>query len=146
VAELPAAERALRGATLPPGAWTTAVRIERKGSFMIYMGRYGDHEAVLRKRDELARLKVFAEELRNAPELQPGLTLGGFDDRATADAELARLVQRGLRTARVITITPPVTVTVLRVPAADAALRARLAGLQLPPGGLKFVDCAPPRP
>lgn len=140
--ELPAAERALRAAALPPGAWTTAVKIERKGSFLVYMGRYADRAALLRKQDELKRLKLNAEELRDAPELQPGLSLAHFADKTAAEAELARLVQRGLRSAKVVTLTPPVSVAMLRIPAADAALRARLDALRLPPGGLGFAACA----
>ena len=44
-------------------------------------------------------MKLDAEELRGMPELQPGLSLGRFDSKPAADAALARMVQRGVRTA-----------------------------------------------
>ncbi|WP_088284624.1 sporulation protein [Ideonella sp. A 288] len=145
-AELPAVERALREAQLPPRSWTT-VSSQRKGSFMVYMGRYADADAVTRKLEELQRLKVEAEALGHSPELQPGVSLGRFDDKGAADNALARLVQRGVRTARVVTITPTVTLATLRVPAADAALRDKLFNLKLLPAGVGFAPCAatPPK-
>jgi hypothetical protein len=124
---------------LPPESWS-AQTSQRKGSFVIYMGRYADRDALQRKLDELKRLKVDAEELRNAPELAPGLSLGRFDDAKAAETELARLAQRGLRTAKVITITPAVPQVTLRAPAADPALRARLVALKMP-SGPGFVAC-----
>lgn len=140
-AELPAVEKALREAQLPPRSWTT-VSSQRKGSFLLYMGRYGDADAVTRKLEELGRLKVEAEALTHSPELQPGVSLGRFDDKGAADNALARLVQRGVRTARVVTITPAVTLATLRVPAADAALRDKLFNLKLLPAGVGFAPCA----
>jgi hypothetical protein len=89
---------------------------------MIYMGRYPDRELLLRKQEQLKRLKLPVDELRDNAALQPGLSLGRFDSKPAADAALARMVQRGLRTA-------------------DATLRARLAGLTMP-SGPGFVDCA----
>lgn len=140
-AELPAAEKALRDAGMAPGSWTT-LRTERKGVFMIYMGRYPDDDALQKKLDELKRMKLTAEALRNSPELQPGLSLGRFDDKAAADGELSRLNQRGVHTARVITLTPPVAMATLRVQAADAAQRELLSPLKLPPQGKTFQPCA----
>ncbi|MBI3367382.1 MAG: SPOR domain-containing protein [Burkholderiales bacterium] len=140
-AELAAAEKALRDAGLASGAWTS-LRTERKGAFMIYMGRYPDDEALQKKLDELRRLKLSVEALRNSPELQPGLSLGRFDDKAAADSELGRLSQRGVNTARVITLTPPVAMTTLRLQAADAAQRELLLPLKLAPQGKSFQPCA----
>lgn len=139
-ADTDSAERTLREAGLAPGSWL-ALKTEHPGAFMVYMGRYGDHDALQRKLDEVKRMKLAVEELRNAPPLQPGLSLGRFDQKADADAALARMVQRGVRTARVITLRQPQSQTLLRVPAADAAARARLAGLRLP-SGPGFVECA----
>lgn len=139
-ADADTAERTLREAGLAPGSWL-ALKTEQPGAFMVYMGRYGDHDALQRKLDEIKRMKLAVEELRNAPPLQPGLSLGRFDQKADADAALARMVQRGVRTARVITLRQPQSQTLLRVPAADAAARARLAGLRLP-SGPGFVECA----
>ena len=138
-ADASTAERSLREAGLPAGTWQVQHQ-EDGGTFMIYMGRYADRETVQRKLAELKRLKLEGEDLRGAPELQPGISLGRFDSQASANAAMAQMAQRGLRTARVITLRQAQSQTMLRVPAADAALRARLAGLQLP-NGPGFLPC-----
>ena len=141
--ELATAERSLRDAGLLAGAaagnWV-AHKTDDSGAFMVYMGRYADHDLLQRKQDQLKRMKLDAEELHGVPELQPGLSLGRFDSKPAADAALARMVQRGVRTARTITLRPTQELTLLRVPVADAATRARLAGLRLP-SGPGFVAC-----
>ena len=139
-ADAAAAERTLSEAGLAPGAWQ-ARRQDDSGAFMVYMGRYADRETLQRKLGELKRLKLDGEDLRGVPELQPGIGLGRFDSQASADTALAQLAQRGLRSARVITLRQAQSQTVLRVPAADAPTRARLAGLQMP-SGPGFVPCA----
>ena len=142
-AELPAAQEAMRKTGLPAGSWTT-VNAPRKGVYIVYMGRYPDTEVFERKRDELRRLKVDAQALKESPDLQPGLVLGRFDDKAAADAELAQLTQRGVRTARVLALSAPVILANLRLPAATAEQRTRLEGVVLPPGGIGFGPCAAP--
>ena len=137
--EAEVAQRSLRDVGLAPGSWQT-LSTEDSGAFMVYMGRYADRETLQRKLDEVKRLKLEADELRNKPELQPGLNLGRFDQRAEADAALAKMVQRGLRSARVVTLRPAQSLILLRLPAAEAATRARLAGLTLP-SGPGFVAC-----
>ncbi len=133
------AERSLREAGLPADGWQVR-RQDDAGAFMVYMGRYADRETLQRKLAEVRRLKLEPEDLRDAPELQPGISLGRFDSQDSANAAMAQMAQRGLRTARVITLRQAQSQTVLRVPAADAALRARLAGLQLP-SGPGFLPC-----
>ena len=143
-AELATAERSLRDAGLVAGAaagnWL-ALKTDDSGAFMVYMGRYADRDLLQRKQDELKRMKLDAEDLRGMPELQPGLSLGRFDNKPAADAALARMLQRGVHTARVITLRPAQALTLLQVPVADAPTRARLAGLRLP-SGPGFVVCA----
>ena len=80
--------------------------------------------------------------MRNSPDLQPGLSFGRYDSRAAADSALEELRQRGARATRVVMINAPVSVTVLRVERADAALAARLTQLSLPPAGQPFRPCA----
>lgn len=139
-AEADVAERSLRDAGLAAGSWQ-ALTAEDSGAFMVYMGRYADRETLQRKLDEVKRTKSDAEELRGKPELQPGLNLGRFDHRAEADAALAKMVQRGVRSARVITLRPGQSQTWLRLVSADAATQARLAGLAMP-SGPGFTACA----
>ena len=146
--EAEVAERTLRDAGIAPAAWQ-AIRTEAPGAYMVYMGRYGDRELLQRKRDEVRRMRLEVEELRSPPELVPGLNLGRFDGKPAADAALARMVQRGVRTARVIMLRAPQNQTLIRLPAADGTLRARLAGLRLPSGpGFSACDgeALPPLP
>ena len=138
-AETEAAERTLRETGLAAGSWLS-VQAEDRGAYLIYIGRFADREALQVKREQLNRLHVDAEELSTSPNLQPGLSLGRFADKPAADAALAQMQQRGVRTARVVALRPPQGLTVLRLPAADAAVRARLAGLRLP-SGPGFVAC-----
>lgn len=138
--EAEVAQRSLRDVGLAPGSWQV-LSTEDSGAFMVYMGRYADRETLQRKLDEIKRMKLDAEELRGKPELQPGLNLGRFDQRADADAALATMVQRGVRSARVVTLRPAQRQTLLRLPAADAATQARLAGLAMP-SGPGFLACA----
>ena len=134
------AERTLRQAGLAVGSWV-ALDADPSARFMIHMGRYASAEAMRRKQDEIKRLGLAAEELQGAPALQPGLSLGSFESQASADAALAALVKRGIHTAQVVALTQPLRHTRLRVPAADATLRQRLANLALP-GGRPFTLCS----
>jgi hypothetical protein len=141
--EVAAAERGLRDLKLSSLEWTPQ-RSERGGSYIIYQGRFADDAALARRRSELRRQDIATEEVRNSPDLQPGLSFGRFDTRAAADAALAQLVQQGIKSARVVTINIPVVVTLLRVERADGALAARLTQLNLPPTGSGFRPCAVP--
>ena len=141
-ADAEAAQRTLQAANLPAGSWQ-ALTSDGGGAYMVYMGRYTDPDLLQRERHELARRKVAADDLTDTPALQPGLNLGRFETREAADAALARFAKRGVHTARVLTLQQAQAQTVLRLPAANAALRARLVGLRLPNGqnGPGFVAC-----
>ena len=141
--EVAAAERGLRELKWPSLEWTPQ-RSERGGSYIVYQGKYSDETAMARRRDEYRRQQIAAEEVRNSPDLQPGLQFGRYDNRAAADAVAAQLLQQGVKGARVVTINMPVVVTLLRVERADGALAARLAQLNLPPAGSGFRPCAVP--
>jgi hypothetical protein len=141
--EVAAAERALRDLKLQSLEWTPQ-RSERGGSYIVYQGKFADNAALARRRAELQRQQISAEELRNSPDLEPGLSFGRYDTRAAADAALAQLQQQGVRPSRVVTINIPVVVTLLRVERADGPLAARLTQLNLPPAGSGFRPCASP--
>jgi hypothetical protein len=140
-AQIGAAEGVLQ-TVLPPGSWAS-LKTEAPGVWILYMGKYATREALQKKADELKRLRIPFEELRNAPpELADGLALGRFDNRAAADKALADLAQRGVRTARVAALSPPVPMHSLRVERADTTLQARLAGLRAEPLlGKAFTPC-----
>lgn len=139
--EVTAAERALRELQWPTLNWVN-IKSERGGAFIVYQGRFIDDAAMAKRREELRRQQIGVEELQNSPDLQPGLLFGRFDSRAAADDAIAQLAQRGVKNARVVTITAPVLLTLLRVERADAALAARLSQLNLPPVGSGFKPCA----
>lgn len=127
-AQIAGAEAALQGA-LPPGSWSS-VRNELPAVWMVYMGKYPNREGLQKKEDELKRMKVPYEELRNAPEFEVGLSLGRFDNRESADKALTELTQRGVRTARVAQLSAPGVSHTLRIPRADDALWAQVMALK----------------
>jgi hypothetical protein len=141
-AELAAARSTVESTV--PAAGIVAARADRAGEWMVYMGRYTDRDTQLKKRDELRRRGVAFEELRAPAALAPGLSLGRFDQRGSADQALDRLAQRGIRTARVVELAPAVSATLLRVEKADAALAAQLAGIKADALGKGFAACAVP--
>lgn len=113
---------------LPPGSWLLEPMLE-PGRWIIYMGKYPNADAVEKKRKELAKLNLQFEPLNN-PELELGLSLGGFETQAEANKELANLVRRGVRTARVVVERAEVRGSLFRIPAADDAVRAKLDELK----------------
>lgn len=138
--ELIAAEAALVRAALPAGSWTD-LRIDRPGSWIVYVGRFATREQLAQKQDELRRRQLPFEEVRNAPDLEFGLSLGRFDERAAADSALTEGQQRGVRNARVLAVAAPSTVHLLRIERADATLQGQLGTLRAPALGAGFVRC-----
>lgn len=136
------AEKALLAAGVAAGSWTSTAAAT-KGVFLIYMGRYEDDETLLRKLEELKRRRIEAHPVRHA-ELQPGIEVARFDDKEEAEAALARLSQRGLRTARVLALAPPPPQRMLRLAAVEPARADVLATVKLAPGVEGFRRCAPP--
>lgn len=129
-ADLPAVEDALRDAGIDEDRWQRHA-VDRPGLWLVYMGRFPDEELLARKEAELQRLRVPFEPVQGLPDLQPGLSLGRFNDRAVADETLDRLAQRGVRTARVVTLAPAQRMPAIRIERIEApaaqALRARPA-------------------
>lgn len=113
---------------LPPGTWLLEPVFE-PGRWIVYMGKYPNPAALAKKRNELIKLKLRLEPLLK-PELEPGLSLGGFETQAEADKQLAEVLRRGVRTARVVLERAEVRGSMLRIPAADDAVRARLDELK----------------
>ena len=126
---------------LPEGSWLEA-KAETPGAWIVYMGKFNDSESLTKKEQELKRLKVEFEEVRNQPALARGLSLGRHEQRGAADKALERLVQQGVRSARVVEVAAPASVTLLRVPRADSELAARLTALRSAGLGKGFVACA----
>ena len=111
-------------ASLPPATWQLN-NVREPARWIVYMGEFESLEDLAKKRAELITLKLKVLPLIN-PDLEYGLSLGVFTTKAVAAAELAVLTKRGVRTARVVEERPEVRGTLLRLPAADDAIRARL--------------------
>ena len=119
---------ALGAAALPADAWSLD-SVLQPGRWIVYMGKFANAEALAKKSSELAVLKLKIEALSD-PALRPGLSLGAYETQASANAALAQLTQRGVRTARVLPERAEVRGVLLRLPAADEALRAKVEALQ----------------
>lgn len=138
----PATAGALRvalEATLPPGSWQLDATAQ-PARWIVYMGKYPTAEALLKKRAELANMNLKLEALTN-PALEIGISLGGFDSQIAADAELARLNQRGIRTARVVLEHEAAQVSQLKLPAVTEAIKTKLEGLRPAMAGKAFRKC-----
>lgn len=126
-------------AVLPAGSWQLDAAVE-PARWIVYVGKFADAQSMAKKRAELAALNLRVEALNN-PALAYGLSLGGFDSEARAEAELASLVRRGVRTAQVVQERAEVRASVLRIPVLDDALRARLDELGPALAGASLRPC-----
>lgn len=138
-AQTEAVRKALEAA-LPSGAWTLEVLVE-PAQWVVYMGKFPNEAALEKKRAELLKLQFAPQPLKSAA-LEPGLSLGRFDSQAAAQAELASLQRRGVRTARVVQESPETRRSLLRLPAVDEALRPRLEELKPALGEQPLGACA----
>ncbi len=118
------------------------VRTEIPGSWMVYMGKFADAEALAKKEQELKRLKLDFDLVNNPPALERGISLGRFDQRVAALKALERLTQQGVHTARVVELSPPGSAIMVRVARADAELAAQLTALKATSLGKGFTACA----
>lgn len=125
--------------TLPAGAWTLETTVE-PARWIVYMGKFPNAAALDKKKAELLKMKLKLQPLENT-ELQPGLSLARFENQAQAQAELAALQRRGVRTARVLQERPEIHQSQLRIPAAEEALRARLEELKPALGDKPLRSC-----
>ena len=116
--------RALESA-LAPGSWQLE-SVVVPARWIVYMGKFSNAEALSKKQGELAAMKLVAQSLTN-PELEIGLSLGGFATQAEASAELAKLTLRGIRTAKVLQERQEGKQFQLKLPAVTAEMKAQLA-------------------
>lgn len=135
-AELTVAEAAVKAA-LPDVGWSER---ELTTTWWVAMGPFAETEQLQKKRDELKRRSI-APELANAsPGSAPLLVISRHDSRAGAESELTTLLDRGVRTARVVNASVPLRL--LRVAQASEAQQAALAALPADTlRGKAFVPC-----
>lgn len=135
--EFPAAEANAKIA-LPQAAWTLR---EIPPVWWVALGPFADAETLQKKREELRRREVGFEQTNNLPGGATYLVLSRHDNRTAAEANLAAITGRGVRSARSLMAVPPQRT--LRLPQADAGQQAALAAL----GGERlrgkaFTPCA----
>lgn len=126
-------------AILPAGAWSLN-EVVLPPRWIVYMGKYPDAQAVEKKRAELASLNLRIEPVTNSA-LAPGLSLGAFESQDAANAELAALVTRGVRTAQVVQEAAESRANMLRITPVDDAVRARLDELRPVLAGKTLQPC-----
>lgn len=126
-------------ASLPANAWQLENMVE-PARWIVYMGKYTSADALEKKKIELRGLNVSYDSLKNTT-LEPGLSLGLYPTQALANAGMAVLVQRGVRTGKVVQEAPERTGQILRLPAVDEALRSQLDGLKSAVGASGLSVC-----
>jgi hypothetical protein len=144
---LEAAERAL-AALLPERGWIRASR-ETSAQYGVVVGPLAGRDAVVRRRDELAKLRISTEEVRppGTPEGQFLLALGRFDTPDGAQVALDGFAKRGVRNGRMVVLRAAETEWRLRLENVAPEKADQLRAANLPSlGGAGFVSCAaPPR-
>ena len=123
----------------PAGSWVLEPTVE-PARWIVYMGKYPSVEAVNKKKGELRQIGVSFQALVN-PALEPGLSLGGFKTEDGANELLATLSRRGVHTARVVVERPELRGQMLKLPAVDDALRARVDELKAALAGKALRAC-----
>lgn len=124
---------------LPAGSWTLESAVV-PARWIVYMGRYASQDAAEKKQGELRSLNVLSELVRTAP-LAPGLSLGGFDTEAQANAELALVSRRGVKTAGIRLERAELRGQRLKLPAVSAELRSQLAPVMPLLAGKELLAC-----
>lgn len=132
--------QALDAAGVPDDGWQ-ALPQKDSPSWWIYMGRYPDAETLNRKIEELKRINVRPQPVRSPAPMRPGLLLARFDDDTAAEAELGRLASRGVRTARVVSVTGEPALQAVRVASAGTDVAAALRALKLGDHARTFLPC-----
>jgi hypothetical protein len=132
--------RAALESSLPIGSWSLESSVE-PGRWIVYMGKYSSEDALAKKRSELRGLGVSFEPLVN-PALGPGLSLGHYGSQAEAERGLAGAATRGVRTAKVVLERPEARGQLLKLPAVDAALKAKLEPLKAQFAGKSLQACS----
>ncbi len=126
--------------TLPQGSWVIESALV-PARWLVYMGKYNSDESVAKKRSELRGLGVSFEALNNAS-LEPGLSLGNFKTQPEAEAEMARIAKKGVKTAKVIQERAEQRGQRLKLPVVDTALRGQLDAIKPQLAGKAFQACS----
>jgi len=126
-------------AKLPAGSWRID-QVSLPGRWMVYLGKLENDAAVAAKRTEVRALGVDTD--RPGPGFEPGLSLGRFANEEAAQRALTEITRKGVRSARVVQERSNAPAFVLRLPAADAALREQLRTLRPALAGREVRPCS----
>ena len=111
-------------AALPEGSWQL-ISVQLPSRWMVYTGKLASAEAVAVRRRELRAKGIDID--RPGAALEPGLSLGRFSSEDSANRAVADFARRGISGLRVVRERRDTPAYLLRLPAADAALREKLA-------------------
>jgi hypothetical protein len=131
--------RAALESSLPVGSWELASSTV-PARWIIYMGKFANADAQTKKRNEISVMNLPMEPLLN-PSLEPGFSLGSFDNKAAADARLTQLGQRGIHTAKVVQEQEESQSFQLRLPAVSEQLKAKINDLKPALAGKTLRSC-----
>jgi hypothetical protein len=123
----------------PTGSWAIEPATE-PARWIVYMGKFADANSLDKKKSELRTLNVSFEPLANAS-LEPGLSLGGYPTEAAAKQQQQALAQKGVRTAKVVQERAEAKGELLKLPAVDESLRAKVDDLKSALNGKPLKAC-----
>ena len=132
-------QRALEAA-LPAGSWQM-LNTQTPERWILYMGKFPNAAAASKKQAELAALKIKTVPLQNK-DLEPGLSLAHFDNKAAAESDLKRLGALGVRTARVVQEFEATNSHQFKIPAVSEALKQRINDVKPALLGKSFKSCS----
>lgn len=127
-------------ANLAPGTWQLDT-VNVSARWIVYMGKFANAELLSKKKGELAAMRLVPQALNN-PDLELGLSLGGFDTESDAVAELAKLSLRGIRTAKVVQERPEGRQNQLKLPMVLPETKQRLGELKSALAGRALRSCS----
>lgn len=126
----------------PAGTWSLEPVVE-PARWIVYLGPYPSAEGADQQRAELSERGIPFDRVGD-PALEPGLSLGAYPTRGAASRARERLGDRGLRSARVVQERPETRGQLLRLPAVDDSLRARLDEVRPALAGSPLRPCRQP--
>ncbi|HUJ85626.1 MAG TPA: SPOR domain-containing protein [Burkholderiales bacterium] len=138
--DLPAARKLLEPLAL--GARLSEQQVEETANWWVYIPPQGDRQGAQRKGAELKALGIddfFV--LQDEGSFQWAISLGVFRSEAAAQARLAALKEKGVRSAQVGARVSQVPKVWLRVRDTDPVLRARLRAVAQSIDGSELRDC-----
>jgi hypothetical protein len=132
---------ALAAANAQAGLPWSRRSVELPAVWALVMGPYPNRAVVDKKIEELKRTRVTFEELTAPTNFELALSLGRYETQQTANAALAALSNRGIKTARVAQLSAASSQIYLRTETSDAAALSALRNLSGEPWGAGWANC-----